>query len=132
METPPRIGCTHQQSFAVDDSRTIDFSQEGLPAVLATPWLIWFLEQTALELMESYLEPGEMTVGTNVEMEHLAPTPVGDDIVCRARVVQVDGPIVSFQIEAHDSSERVAKGLHKRCVVDASRFARRVTKKLGD
>jgi len=129
MKIAPKIGSTHQKRFTVDDSHLVDFSLEGMPPVLATPWLIWSLEHAAYELMQPLLDDGETTVGVQVDIEHLAPTPPGHEVTCTARVVHADGPLVSFQVEAHDGTEPNAKGVHKRCVVKIDRFASRVEKK---
>jgi predicted thioesterase len=117
-------------TFTVDKEYTIDFPNDELPPVLATPWLIWFLEQTALELMLPLLDEGEITVGTHVDIEHLAPTLCGENVTCRARVIHGDGPTITFQVEATDRHEMIAKGLHKRRAVSAARLAKRVRRKL--
>lgn len=130
MQTPPKIGSTHQIHSTVGKEHSIEFAEHGIPAVLATPWLIWFLEHAALDLMKPYLGEGELTVGVQVEMEHLAPAPLGSEITCQARVIHVEGPIVTFQIEAHDQQDLLAKGLHKRRVVRAERIASLVRKKM--
>ena len=129
MNEPSKTGHSHEASYEVTSSHTIDFSQDDLPAVLATPWLIWFLEQTALELMLPFLDEGKITVGTQVDIEHLAPTPCGDTVTCRARVVHADGPTITFHVEARDQHEMISKGLHKRRVVSAARLGARVAKK---
>ena len=67
--------------------------------------------------------------GTFVEVEHLAPAPEGFTVTCRARVILVDGPVVTFQIEAHDGVEPIARGIHRRRVIDVDRFARRIERK---
>ena len=130
MQTPPKVGSTHETCFTVETSHSIEFSEHGIPAVLATPWLIWFLEHVALELMKPYLDKGELTVGVQVEMEHLAPAPLGSQVTCRARVVHAEGPVITFQIEAVDPQGPIAKGLHKRRVVRAERIAAIVRKKM--
>ena len=130
MQTTPKIGSSHETRFTVETSHSIEFSEHGIPAVLATPWLIWFLEHAALDLMKPYLDEGELTVGVQVEMEHLAPAPLGSQVACRARVVHVEGPLITFQIEAGDQQGPIAKGLHKRRVVRAERIAAIVRKKM--
>ncbi|SVC32974.1 uncharacterized protein METZ01_LOCUS285828, partial [marine metagenome] len=77
MKSRPRPGQAAELRFVVEAKQAIDFSGDGMPAVLATPWLIWFMEHTAREAMLPHLEPTESTVGARVEIEHLAPTPLG-------------------------------------------------------
>ena len=100
-----------------------------MPSVLATPWLIANLEYAARDALATCLEEHERSVGTFVEVEHLAPAPEGFIVTCKARVIHVNGPVVTFQIEAHDGTEPIARGIHRRRVIDVDRFARRVQKK---
>ncbi|MDX2037100.1 MAG: thioesterase family protein [Isosphaeraceae bacterium] len=113
----------------VDESNRIVFTDERMPAVLATPWLIAYLEYAARDAIAPCLEPHERSVGTFVEVEHLAPTPEGFTVTCRSRVIRVDGTIVTFQVEAHDGQETVARGIHRRRIIDTDRFRRRLEKK---
>jgi fluoroacetyl-CoA thioesterase len=129
MKSTPRTGTTGQQTFVVTAQHAIDFAVGGMPAVLSTPWLIWFLEHAAREAMLPLLEPGESTVGVRVDVEHVAATPVGDRVTCTARVLQVDGPVISFQLEARDSREVISRGFHKLRVIRIDRFAARVAAK---
>ncbi|HWE39837.1 MAG TPA: hotdog domain-containing protein [Isosphaeraceae bacterium] len=117
--------------LVVDATNRISFADEQMPAVLATPWLIAHLEYAARHAIDPCLEPNERSVGTHVEVEHLAPVPEGFTVVCRARVIHVDGPAVTFQVDAHDGTETVARGLHRRRVIDVDRFSRRVARKRG-
>jgi predicted thioesterase len=100
-----------------------------MPAVLATPWLIAHLEYAARDALASCLEDHERSVGTAVEVEHLAPAPEGFKVTCKARVIHVSGLVVTFQVEAHDGTETIARGIHKRRVIDVDRFKRRVEAK---
>jgi fluoroacetyl-CoA thioesterase len=68
-------------------------------------------------------------VGTEIQVRHLAPTPVGQTVNCRARVLFADGNVVSFQLEAYDETERIARGTHRLRVIRVDRFAARVAKK---
>ena len=129
MKTVPRVGTSAEERVVVGASNRIVFADDLMPAVLATPWLIAHLEYAARNAIAPCLEDHERSVGTHVEVEHLAPSPEGFTVTCKARVIRVDGPVVTFQIEAHDGIEVVARGLHKRRVIDARRFARRVERK---
>jgi fluoroacetyl-CoA thioesterase len=129
MKSPPPVGTTSQKDFVVESRHTIDFADDQMPAVLCTPWLVWFLEHTARAAVLPFLESGESTVGTTVEIEHLAATPVGKNVSCLARVVHVEGQRVSFHIEARDHQELIARGHHKLQIIEVQRFARRVKQK---
>jgi predicted thioesterase len=80
MKTPSRVGTTGEQRFVVEARHAIDFASGGMPAVLCTPWLIWFLEHAAREAVLPLLEPGESTVGTHIDIQHLAATPAGQAV----------------------------------------------------
>ena len=115
-----------EERFVVSQQHLIDFAHDGMPEILCTPWLIWFLEHAARNAMLPLLEPGESTVGVVINVEHMAATPLGAEVVCRARVIYTDGPVISFQIEAHDEHEQIARGTHKLRVIEAARLARKV------
>ena len=129
MKSRPRPGQAAKIRFVVETKHIIDFAEEGMPAVLATPWLIWFMEHTAREAMLPHLEPTESTVGTLVDIEHLAPTPLGQAVNCRAQVIRSEGSQFLFKLEAFDEREKIANGLHKLNVIDKARFAGRVARK---
>lgn len=129
MKTIPRTGLTGEQVIVVGPDNRISFADARMPAVLATPWLIAHLEYAARDAIAPCLEDHERSVGTFVEVEHLAPCPEGFRVTCRARVIHTDGPVVTFQVEAHDGVEPIARGIHRRRVIDVDRFTRRVDKK---
>lgn len=129
MKSAPKIGDVGELEFVVDASHVIDFSDDQLPAVLSTPCLINFLERAARAALTPVLEANESSVGTHVDVQHLAPTPPGQQVVCRARVIGVDGAAITFQVEARDRDDLIARGLHKRAVIRKDRFAARVRRK---
>ena len=129
MKSRPRPGQAAEIRFVVEANHIIDFAVDGMPAVLATPWLIWFMEHTAREAMLPHLEPTESTVGTLVDIEHLAPTPLGQIVNCRAQVLSSDDSQFLFKLEAFDEQEKIANGLHKLNVINKARFAGRVARK---
>ena len=129
MKSIPRTGQVGEQVLVVDATNRISFADQRMPSVLATPWLVAHLEYAARDAIAPCLEEDERSVGTFVEVEHLAPAPEGFTVTCRARVIHVDGPVVTFQVEAHDGVEPIARGIHRRRVIDVDRFARRIAKK---
>ncbi len=129
MKEAVKIGTVGEETFVVGEQHLIDFAHDGMPQILCTPWLVWFLEHAARNAVLPLLEPGESTVGVVVNVEHLAATPLGENVVCRARVIYADGPLISFQFEAHDEHERIARGTHKLRVIEAARLAKKVAKK---
>ena len=129
MKSRPRTGTVGELKFVVEEKHVIDFANDGMPAVLSTPNLIGLLERTAREALQPFLEPNERTVGIEIDIRHLAPTPLGQTVTCTARVIQAEGLSVTLQIEARDEHEMIARGVHKRAVVRVESFARRVARK---
>ncbi len=130
MKNNLKIGTIGEERFVVTEQHLIDFAHDGMPPILCTPWLVWFLEHAARNAVLPMLEPGESTVGVMVSVEHTAATPPGAEVVCRAKVIYTDGSSISFQLEAHDQHERIAIGTHKLQVIDAARLARKVQRKI--
>ncbi|MHB8863182.1 MAG: thioesterase family protein [Pirellulaceae bacterium] len=130
MKVKPKVGDAGQVRFTVADEHTITIADDPQLAVLSTPSLIWFLEHAARDALAPLLEAGETSVGTQVDVEHLAATPIGHAIACIAKVIHVEGAAVTFQVSASDQREVIARGVHKRRVVRCQRFNEYVRKKL--
>ena len=98
--------------------------------VFATPGLVALMEQAACAAVESLLEPGSTTVGTRVDVRHLAATPPGVEVRARAELVEVDGRRLVFAVSASDSAEKVGEGVHERAIVNGDRLLARAAGKL--
>ena len=131
MKSRPRIGETGELAIPTDMKHAVEFAGDGMPAVVSTPNIIQFLERTARHLLTPHLEADERSVGLEIDIRHLAPTPIGQTIHCTARVMAVDGSKISFQIEARDQHEVIVRGLHKRAVIRTESFTKRVKAKGG-
>jgi predicted thioesterase len=131
MKSFPKIGTAGELQFVVEQKHAIDFATDGMPAVLSTPNLIGLLERTARKALEPFLETDERSVGIEIELRHLAPTPLGQQVTCIAKVIHVDGTKVGFQIEARDQRDLIARGLHKRAVIRVQSFANQVQRRSG-
>ena len=129
MKSSPKIGTTGELQFIVEQKHVIDFATDGMPAVLSTPNLIGLLERTARKALEPFLEADERSVGMEIELRHLAPTPLGAEVVCIARVYHVEGRKVDFQIEAREQGRLIARGLHKRAIIRVQSFANQLLKR---
>jgi fluoroacetyl-CoA thioesterase len=90
--------------------------------VLATPIMIGLMEDAARRLVDPLLDPGRMTVGVNLNVTHLAPTPVGRQVTARAELVTVDGRWLTFKVEAFDDKGTIGEGTHTRSIIDLDRF----------
>lgn len=106
----------------VTSRATADTIGSGDVPVLGTPALLAFVEGAAVAALAPALETGTTTVGTRVELDHLAPTPVGLTVTATARLETVDGRRLSFTFEAVDGAGLIARGTHVRVVVDRDRF----------
>lgn len=128
MHTIPQ-GASSERRMLVTTELAIDHLGREDARVLATPHLVWQLELTAREAILPYLEDGEDSVGTEVNLRHLAATPLGMNVVFRARVEEVSGRRVKFIFEAEDERELVASGTHERFVVQVGKFVTRLAAK---
>ena len=131
MKTRPRVGLTGEHTFTVEAKHVIEFAGDGMPAVLSTPNLIGLLERTARQTLMPLLEANERTVGAEIELRHLAPTPLGATVTLQVRVIHAEGSLVTFTVEARDQHEVIARGLHRRAVIRVESFAKRVGRKTG-
>lgn len=130
MKSTPKIGTTGETTFVVELKHCIEFATDGMPAVLSTPNLIGILERTARQAIAPFLAADERSVGVELDLRHLAPTPLGAQVSATARVIGAAGRFVDFQIEARDEQELIVRGIHKRAVVHVASFAKRVQGKV--
>ena len=122
-------GLTREDTFQVDEQHSAIHVGSGSLHVLATPWMIAFMERTARKLLGEVLPESYSSVGVKVDIRHLAPSPVGSRVRTRAQVTNVEGWKVEFNISAWDEHEQIGEGHHQRVVIDEARFLRRVAKK---
>jgi len=131
MKSAPKIGTTGETTFVVAASLCIEFATEGMPAVLSTPNLIGILERTARQAIAPFLDADERSVGVELDLRHLAPTPLGAKVTATARVIGTTGRFVDFQIEARDEQELIIRGVHRRAIIQVESFSRRLQAKAG-
>ncbi len=117
--------------IVVGDEHTAPSIGSGRIAVLATPVMINLMEAAALDAIEHLLEPGHQSLGTHLDVSHVAATPVGMRARATAEVTGVDGNRVAFRLEAHDEADLIGEGNHTRVVVNVARFDQRVARKLS-
>lgn len=107
------------------------FKDATLPAVLATPVMIMAMENAALNAIKPYFEVGESAVGTTVDVEHLAATPLGRRIVAFAEVTGIAGRHIAFRVHAMDGAEEIGRGTHGRVIIDLPTFTERLARKFA-
>ncbi len=122
-------GARREERLLVTGDVAIDFLETESARVLSTPHLIGYLEMTTRNLIKEYLAEGWDSVGTHVDVRHLAATPVGMAVRLTAEVLSADERRVTCRVEAWDEWEKVAEGIHERVVIDIARFAARVQAK---
>ncbi|HEX7440126.1 MAG TPA: LysR family transcriptional regulator [Caldimonas sp.] len=117
MKNTLQAGVTGSATFDVDRERTIDFMGEKA-RVYATPMLVRDIEIACRDLLGKHLDPGEDSVGTRVELDHLAATLMGMRVDLALSIAEVKGRVVTFDITGRDSVEPICRGRHTRFVVD--------------
>jgi fluoroacetyl-CoA thioesterase len=105
------------------------FKDAMLPQVLATPVMILAMENAALNAIKPFLEAGESAVGTEIDVRHLAATPVGHNIRAEAEVIRTAGKRIMFKVSASDETEEIGNGTHQRTVIDLQSFNQHLAKK---
>jgi len=123
------VGTRHEEKLVVTPDVTIDFMGVKDARVLSTPNMILGLERTSRNAVLPLLDPGYDTVGTHVNVYHLAATPIGMTVTFGIEVTSVEDRRVNFKVEAFDAKEKIAEGTHQRFIVNVSRFAVRVQEK---
>src|SRR5690242_16903869 len=123
-------GLRGEAGLLVPEEHTAPRIGSGAIRVLATPLMINLFEAAALDAMERLLPPGYQSLGTVLNIRHIAATPVGMRVTASAVVQKVEGRTVFFRVEARDERELIGDGTHERVVVNVARFDERVQRKL--
>jgi fluoroacetyl-CoA thioesterase len=119
-----KIGMSAERTLVVPPERTVGHFVADMPMVYATPMMILEMEMTSGDAINPFLEPGWITVGTEVDIRHLAATPVGARVRTTARVVAVERRVIRFEVEAFDDKRRIGEGRHARGLVNVETFTR--------
>ena len=122
-------GLVGKSELTVEETHTASHLGSGGVEVLATPVMVALMEDAARSLVDSRLEQGQMSVGVNLNVSHLAATPVGMRVTARAELVAVEGRRLTFKVEAHDEREKIGEGTHIRAIINLDRFMARLQEK---
>lgn len=109
-------------TWAVTDADTAIAQGSGSVEVFATPRLVALCEAAAVAAVAAQLEGGQTTVGSKIEIEHIAPSTVGAQVTGSATLVAVDGRKLTFEVSATEGEKLIGKGLHHRVLIDEARF----------
>ena len=123
------VGTKSEQTLLVTSENAISFMGMDGPRVLSTPHMIGYMEHTCRNAVLPLLDPGHDSVGTQVNVTHLAATPIGMTVTFRAEVTGVQERRVTFRVEAFDEKEKIGEGTHERAIINIAKFATRLAGK---
>lgn len=126
IERSLKSGLQHTLEMVVAFDDTAAKYGSGDLEVLATPALVAFMENAALNLAAPYLSESESTVGTEISVKHLKATATGKKVTCKAVLEEIDGNKLNFKIEAYEDKEMIGVGKHTRYIIDVDRFMRKL------
>lgn len=125
------IGIKHTVTEIVTSDKTAEKVGSGLLPVYATPAMIALMEKCASECVSPFIENGKSSVGTMLNVKHLAASPLGMKIFCTATLTVVDGRRLVFSLEVFDEKGRIGEGTHERFIIDVDRFMAKCNSKLN-
>ncbi len=120
-----KVGMSAERTLTVTPDRTVRHVIPTMPAVFGTPMMIMEMEIASADAINDYLEPGWVTVGTEVDIRHLGASPVGALVRTTARVIVVERRVIRFAVEAFDGERRIGEGRHARGLVNLATFNKR-------
>ena len=139
MKETLKPGIRYEHKFIVPQSKTVPAlypeSEEfvAMPEVFATGFLVGFLEWACIKAINPHLDwPQEQTVGTHINISHEAATPPGLEVAAIVELIEVEGKKLTFSVEAHDSVELIAKGIHERFIINKEKFDAKLGTKRGN
>jgi fluoroacetyl-CoA thioesterase len=125
-------GLRHVQTIRVDEALTVPAMsgvfqrRDDMPRVLATAYMVGFIEWTCVDALRPYLEATERTLGTHVDVSHAAATPVGLTLTAEVELIEIEGRRLRFKVSCRDDVDVIGAGFHERALVDNARFLARV------
>ncbi|MBV8697901.1 MAG: thioesterase family protein [Bradyrhizobium sp.] len=119
------IGMSAERTLIVPPERTVGHFLPGMPMVYATPMMILEMEMASGDAIRSQLAPGWVTVGTEVDIRHLAASPVGATIRTTAKVIEVERRVIRFEVAAFEGERKIGEGRHGRGLVNVEAFTKR-------
>ena len=124
-----QLGASLEQQLLVTTEVAISFLEMDEARVLATPQMIRYMEWTSRNLVLPQLEAGYDTVGTKVNISHLAAAPIGSVVTFKSEIIGVDEKRVTFQVSARTEDEVIGEGTHERGIINVAKFATRLAAK---
>jgi fluoroacetyl-CoA thioesterase len=121
-----KIGMSAERSLVVPPERTVGHILKGMPMVFATPMMILEMELASGDAIAGCLALGWVTVGTEVDIRHLAASPVGATVRTTSRVIAVERRVIRFEVESFDGERKIGEGRHARGLVNLDSFNKRL------
>jgi predicted thioesterase len=121
-----KIGMSAERTLVVPPERTVGHFVPSMPMVYATPMMILDMEMASADAISKYMPEGWITLGTEVDVRHLAATGVGATVRTTSRVIAVERRVIRFEVEAFDSDRRIGEGRHARGFVNVAKFEKRL------
>ncbi len=125
------VGSKGEQQVLVTHEFAIDFLGHEGGRVLATPWMIGLMEYTCRNSVKPILGDDWDTVGTHVDVKHIAATPLGMSVTFQSEVIACNDRRVTFRVEAFDEKEKIGEGTHERAIINIEKFVARLAAKRG-
>ena len=130
-------GLSYEFMFTITDNKTVPYLYpespefQVMPKVLATGFMVGLFEWTCIKALKPHLDwPDEQTVGTDVKLSHLAPTPPGLTVTVHVFLEKIEGRKLTFSIIGYDDVEKISEGVHERFIINAARFSSKAEAKL--
>src|SRR6187431_1340113 len=120
------IGMSAERTLVVPAERTVGHFVPGMPMVYATPMMILEMEMASSDAIRPYLQPGWVTVGTEVNVRHLAAALVGATVRTTAKVIAVERRVIRFEVAAFEGERKLGEGQHARALIDVEKFNKRL------
>jgi fluoroacetyl-CoA thioesterase len=132
-----RPGLIHEFRFIIPGDKTVRYLYpespefQEMPEVFATGFMVGFLEWACIKAINPYLDwPHEQSVGTHIDVSHIAATPPGFEVTATVKLIEVDRRRLLFEVEAHDGVELISKGKHERYIIDKLKFDAKIKEKV--
>jgi len=137
MKDTLKPGIESEFTFYIPESKTVpalypeSAEFQEMPEVFATGFMVGLLEWACIKAINPHLDwPAEQTVGTHIDVSHIAATPVGFEVTARVKLIAVDGRRLVFEVEAHDGVDLISKGRHERFIITKDKFDLKMKEKI--
>ncbi|MET3617969.1 putative thioesterase [Peptoniphilus olsenii] len=124
-----KIGIKKTKTLKVNKDNTAEKLKSGTLAVFATPAMIALIEETAWTSVAPYLENGQATVGTNLNIAHISATPLDMEIKCETELIEIDKRKLVFDAKVYDEKGLIGEGTHERFIIDSDKFLQKAESK---